>query len=60
MGKIVYTPALLTQLCIVKKATFELVRINEDKSGEQLLEEIETVKNLLEETKHLVNKQKEK
>ena len=60
MWKIAYTPELLTQLYIIKKTSFELVKINEDKSGEQLLEEIETVKSLLEGTKRLVDDKKGK
>ena len=57
MRKIAYTPELLTQLYIVKKATLELVRLNEDKSREQIFEEIETIKKLLDEIRLFLDDQ---
>ncbi|HEY9044968.1 MAG TPA: hypothetical protein VIN08_03700 [Ohtaekwangia sp.] len=54
MAKITYSPELLTQLSTIKKLSLEIIKIDEDKSDEQLLAEIEIIHDVLNETKRLV------
>jgi len=56
MAKITYSPELLTQLSTIKKLSLEIIKIDEDKSDEQLLAEIEIIQEVLNETKRLIEK----
>ncbi|HEY9008076.1 MAG TPA: hypothetical protein VIM75_18170 [Ohtaekwangia sp.] len=56
MAKITYSPELLTQLSTIKKLSLEIIKIDEDKSDEQLLAEIEIIHEVLNETKRLIEK----
>jgi len=54
MAKITYSPELLIQLSTIKKLSLEIIKIDEDKSDEQLLAEIEIIHDVLNEAKRLV------
>ncbi|SKC47489.1 hypothetical protein [Ohtaekwangia koreensis] len=54
MKKIAYTPELLAQLAVIKKTATQLSRLEEDKPNEQLIAEIDVVKDILDMTKQLV------
>jgi len=54
MGNIIYSPELLTQLNIIRYATCQFTKIEEDKSCEQLIEEVQIIKDLLDDALSLV------
>lgn len=55
MKKVIYTQTLKNHLNLIKKTSNELAKEEPYKTVEQLLAEIEFVKNLLEESKQFIN-----
>lgn len=55
MKKVIYTQALKNHLDLIKKTSIELAKEEPYKSTEQLLAEIQFVKNLLEESKQFIS-----